>query len=800
MKKEDFIHAMGEIDQAMIDETDRQRGKKKRGWIWKTALAAAACAALVLGAVTLLDRPGPEQKPASEVSLQERLDAILEKLEEEKPKEPEAPEAPEAPSEPAEAPPAETKEPMQETVVLDSFPEEASARLQLLEFEQADMPVAEPSVPAYKAEEGLTNVVNLDQFYLSEEEMELLEENLFLVMPSYNSEFFETYEYNRYAQIPNYVTVDSMMHTFHLYFSLLLNRTEKNELAGQLQALSNAMLATAISQYEELKGTQWEEAAARNVAFFNIAAALQNDSTDIHPCGADMVQYELRQIYNADGIAESAVTGAFMDYSQFKPRGYYEGDEVLERYFRAMMWYGQVNFAQSEDTLNRSALLMTLAMAQTDLTAWERIYTVTACFAGVSDDLTYYEYAPVIEQAYGGYPSASDLIGNEAAYETFVELTAEMPTPAINSVPVYQTQEGDLGEMNKGFRFMGQRFTVDAAIMQRLVYRAVEGENSEGLKRLLPDTLDVAAALGSDTALALLEAQGETEYGGYLENMDELRIMLESAPEQSWTTSLYSSWLYTLMPLLEEKGEGYPSYMTSEEWSKKALETFAGSFTELKHDTVLYAKQVMAEMGGGPPEVLDDRGYVEPEPEVYARFMMLAQQTAEGLSEFGILSAADLENLSWLEELARRLMVIANKELENEALTDEEYELICGYGGTLEHLWVEAVKERTDAAYLDPQEIPASLVTDVATDPNGWVLQIANAKPAEILVIVPVDGTLRLASGVVYNFYQFTQPIHDRLTDTQWRQKIGEWEVEGGGYHTDETLTKPWWTESYWCE
>lgn len=37
-----------------------------------------------------------------------------------------------------------------------------------------------------------------------------------------------------------------------------------------------------------------------------------------------------------------------------------------------------------------------------------------------------------------------------------------------------------------------------------------------------------------------------------------------------------------------------------------------GSWSELKHDTILYAKQGMAEMGGGPPELL--KGYVEPEP------------------------------------------------------------------------------------------------------------------------------------------------------------------------------------------
>ena len=182
--------------------------------------------------------------------------------------------------------------------------------------------------------------------------------------------------------------------------------------------------------------------------------------------------------------------------------------------------------------------------------------------------------------------------------------------------------------------------------------------------------------------------------------------------------------------------------------------------------------------------------------------MLLAQQTAEGLNGYGLLSAEDMENLSRLEELARRLMVIANKELQNELLTDEEYDLIREYGGTLEHFWIEATESRTDAEYLDPLEHPASLVTDIATDPNGQVLQVATGRPARILVVVPIDGTLRLASGVVYDFYQFTQPIDQRLTDTEWRQMIGEWMIETDGtwYREDNTPDKPWWTESYWSE
>ena len=69
------------------------------------------------------------------------------------------------------------------------------------------------------------------------------------------------------------------------------------------------------------------------------------------------------------------------------------------------------------------------------------------------------------------------------------------------------------------------------------------------------------------------------------------------------------------------------------------------------------------------------------------------------------------------------------------------------YGGTLEHFWIEAVKDRTDAEYLDAREIPASLVTELATDLNGAVLRAANGRPAQLYVIVPVDGTLRISFG-----------------------------------------------------
>ncbi len=558
------------------------------------------------------------------------------------------------------------------------------ARPQFLNFPEEQ--TVRPSVPSYTVSAGLPEVVNTDQFdYLSESELEKLEKNLFVVRGG-SYEFFEQYEMNRYGQTPNFVTVDSLMHTYHLYFSLLLSRTEKKYLAADLAELSASMLDAAEAQYEALAGTEWEEAALKNVAFFSVGASLQNEGTAVADYAASIVKEELGLIYAADGIHGSPVADDLIDYTQFKPRGYYDGDKTLEAYFRTMMWYGQIPFVQKNDTLNRAAMLIMLNLA-VDSGLWENIYTVTAFFAGCSDDLSYYEYLPAIQAAYGRIPEVSALAGDEEGYNRFVSIVSQLDPPAINSVPAVDDAEDgvsadDVLDAKKGFRFMGQRFTIDAAIMQQLVYRAVE-QTADGEKRMLPDALDIPAALGSEAALGILLEKGEGKYPNFSRQMEKVRGYAEEASPAAWTSSLSSSWLYTLLPVLEPKEEGYPSYMSNAEWQKKCLETFTGSYTELKHDTVLYAKQVMAEFGGGLLETYDDRGYVDPEIEIYQRFVHLAEQTASGLDRLGFLTESDRENLSRLAELARNLVTISEKELRNETLADDEYDLIRNFGGTL---------------------------------------------------------------------------------------------------------------------
>ncbi len=458
------------------------------------------------------------------------------------------------------------------------------------------------------------------------------------------------------------------------------------------------------------------------------------------------------------------------DYTQYLPRGHYNSSELLQSYFKAMMWYGRLTFRVKSEDETRSALLMTLALNQGDnARKWDAIYQPTTFFVGKSDDLSYLEYRELLAEIYGQGAGLEEIVADQEKWETFKAKAAGLRPPVVNSIPLFEEDiQPDRTGDTMGFRFMGQRFTLDAAIFQRLVYREV-GENSRGERRMLPRALDIPAALGSEEAYSILAEEGETDYRGYRENMGKIREFIAGLGQDTWTQNLYWSWLYTLNPLLTEKGEGYPSFMTNRAWTRKELNTYLGSWTELKHDTILYAKQVYAEMGGGAEDV-DDRGYVEPNPHLYARLAALVAMTRDGLAARGLLADRDRESLDRLEELALALKTISEKELSNVPLTDEEYDLIRSYGGQLEHFWLEAMRDEGIDHRSAIYENPAALVADVATDPNGRVLQEATGHIFSIYAVVPVEGSLRIARGGVYSHYEFTWPLEQRLTDQEWQE------------------------------
>ena len=685
-----------------------------------------------------------------------------------------------------------------------------------LVFASFDKPAVdvEPVISHEGIARDLSNVRN--PFLLSQAQLEHLARDGFVVSPGVEKEFFTLYEQARYSNVPIFVTSDSLLHTYHLLFGKVLRTAEVEHFIPLLRDLNAAMLARTDQQYKALLGSGWGEPARRVVAFVGVASRLLDPDVEVPEYAEPLIDEELALIEEAAGVRPSPIFPELThgeDYTQYTPRGHYTKSDALKAYFKSMMWYGRMTFRLSKLSETRSALLLVHALrtAQVDgepaMESWADLYSPTVFFVGRSDDLTVLQYGRVMDQVYGEGVAVRDLV-DEALLEAFIDAASELPPPRILGIVIGDWEDEE--EETKGLRFMGQRFVPDAFIFRQLIYRNV-GQQNPPDRRGLPNGLDIPAAMGSARAYQHLDQMGETDFEDYDAQLDKMEAWLSGLSVDEWTETLYNAWLYSFHPLLEVPGSGYPAFMTSLAWVDKQLNTVLGSFAELKHDTILYAKQAYAELGGAPPPPppAPPRGYVEPVPEFYARLAALTKMTRNGLASRGLLVPQDAASLQRLEKLARSLQTMAEKELRGEPLTEEEYETIRYYGGELEHLTMASAdtpdQEEGVGGQVMPEEEPqAAVVADVATDPdpngdgtaNPVVLELAVGRINHLHAVVPLieeDGsiTLQVAKGGVFSYYEFEWPAEDRLTDERWREMLDQGEAPPrprwiGSFYTEE--------------
>jgi hypothetical protein len=628
-------------------------------------------------------------------------------------------------------------------------------------------------------------VGGIENFEFTNGQLAALLENGFVVVPPVSDpnrmfqEFYQAYESTRYDNTPVFVTTDAVFHVYHLVFDKMLRDLERSSFMDLLKELTTAMLDESLNQYMILKGTAMETAAGRNAAYFAVAARLLGLPADMPMELSGLVETELGLIEGGGGFATSPIwdTGGqasedllLEDYSQYIPRGHYTRDEGLKTYFKAMMWYGRMTFRLKDPIETQRALLVVQAMrnamtasGRSALELWQNIYDPTVFIVGKADDLSIYEYGKLSDEIFGESPDL-EIFANPELSTVFFEAARQLPPPQINSMWVWIWQDRD--EATQGFRFMGQRFTLDQYVFGELMWRKVGTLENP---RDLPKSLDFLAVQGSEEAYTLLEEMGETDYENFDTQFTKVKNEVAELGLDSWTQNLYWSWLYALQPIFEPKGEQYPAFMQTQAWLRKDMQTALSSWTELKHDTILYAKQVMAEMGGGPDEM--PKGYVEPNPEAYARLLALAEMTRDGLESRDLLDEVTRGNLDNLIEQLDFLLKAAQAELNGEELTEEDYWRIQYFGGWLEAMTI-AASDPADAAMGggDLSDQKSALVADVATG-IGRVLEEGVGYPTLIYVVLP-DAPYRIAVGAVFTYYEFTVEPDQRMTDEAWQAML----------------------------
>ncbi len=664
--------------------------------------------------------------------------------------------------------------------------------------------------------------------YLTQEERDKLAANGFVICihPTdiSNQEASQVYLQCQRSRFPIFVSSDAMLHTWHLVADWSLRFLEASSLRQDLVNLTDAMLTQSLTDDDDIGDDQpaLKAAAMKNAVFFNVAKCLLTDATldGVPENIREKIEAELALIDAHDGFATSPLFGYREDYSQYAPRGHYTRTEDFKGYFKAMVWYGRMGFhlngvrevdgqltvdAPDETGQTLQALLICRALAaakvkgEAALDVWNRIYETSCFFAGRSDDLSVRDYATVMEKVYGADPSLEDLRDGRKLAE-FLAQARKLPKPAILSTLVtdVSSRQVDWRTQTQQFRLMGQRFTPDAHIFQNLVYDKVTAYRGGDTKpftataaggtcfRGWPRGLDVMAVFGSDIAAEILAAEGDTDYEGYDAQFGKLRAIRAGATGEESTGDLYGSRLWALRAILSAPGPEVPPFMRSRAWRAKQVNAALGSWTELKHDTIVYTKQpyamAQAAMAGKagdaqwrrylPAEVV--RGYVEPVPELYARIRQCVAQLREKYVSLGFPADRGLVgNFQSFEGLLASLETIANKELAGRELTDQEYELIEHIGSRLTGILMYSHYIDVHERFASEVDNKMAIVADVFTQVNEQrVLEEAVGLPAEIFVIAPVDGRDKVCRGVAYSYYEFKQPMEDRLTDEKWREML----------------------------
>lgn len=722
-----------------------------------------------------------------------------------------------------------------------------------------------------------TNFITNAAFRLNSAELALFMTNGFAVSERLGASTFGGFYYDVfYADLPVFVTADSVLQAWHRTYQNMLAELEELELATLVEQVITKMAAQLPSVWSQYQSGPLRDGILDADYFLTVARSLWAGG-ELAPSLAVAGQKErvaatLGDI-NSLEVRWVAPFGTnswrWLDFSQFKARGHYTSSERLRRYFRTMMWCGRTdlrlatfppNLEDDIRQLGTAIVLHQLLRQSGQLDNWSAVEQVTRAFVGVTDSMTFEQMDDLIGQA--GIGSLADLPDRTALTSLQTRLlTGELGIQAITSDVLFSPLSPEEMKLPRSFTFFGQKFVLDSWALSQVVFDKVHwpSDNADpycGATNLFgkvirrkPSCLDIAfSVLGNDQAAPeiverILRTNGVPFRDGlpYQHNLTAARNVIASQAVGTWTNNIYTAWLAALRALSEPTtGPEYPEAMRTRAWAMKNLTTQVASWTQLRHDTVLYAKQSYT-----PPFLCSyPYGFVEPRPEFWRSMKRLADIAGsaiarlpipipavtvparlreDGFPSGGLLTfevdhvkQSQLASLGNFSAKMLTLEGIAQKELNQQALSAEENDFIAGMmEGTGSYVpgqrrytgWYPALfYKNVFWEYNEMDSLPEmfnteqgcdmedSLVTDVHTDAPDDVVCDPGAVIYEgigkvhLLMIAIDNGPDRMVyAGPVFSHYEFEQRGVTRMSDEEWKAKLSN----------GEKPPSPEWTRGY---
>lgn len=622
--------------------------------------------------------------------------------------------------------------------------------------------------------------------------------------------------------LPVLVTTDSVLHALHRSFDRVLMDLEE----GLFTATIIDVLASAHSTLETNKSKfccKFAETARDADLYLTVARNLLAGAGATAPGAALPVASKLGTDAAARDVlgriaslrletpdsAGTPIYGGlrYVDWSQFKPRGHYTKSAGLQKYFRALMWLGRADLgftiappdprtkqkANSDRELRAASLVTWLVSAAGKAKAMDGMSAAIDYLVGRADSLTMQSLGRALDHA--GVKDPLRLLDRTTLGAVRDTVLGASDQQIRSQVLVSPAEDPKEVPPPKTFQVFGQRFAIDSFVLSKVVYDSIVFKDKK-IKRFMPSALDVMAALGNDDAVELLRP--ELEKYPYSTNLLALRRTVDERPASEWQETAYGRWLDALRTLDDRnKSPRVPASMRRTAWRRKQLQTQLASWAELRHDTILYAKQSYgATVACEYPE-----GYVEPYPELFGKLRSLAFELGARLGALEVpgsqqgspLLSSLKQKQQFFEAFGKTMLqleALSRKELAAAPFTREEASFLKrtidirggGSGPPTYTGWYPQLFYGHDPTEWDPT------VADIHTDPEHQGTLEVGVGNANFIVVAVDNGKDRAAYvGPVYSYYEFSRPASDRLTDEEWQDLL----------KTDHAPPRPTWSDPF---
>ena len=610
-----------------------------------------------------------------------------------------------------------------------------------------------------------------------------------------------------HKDLPVYVSTDAILHAFHVSYDRILTDIELGILIPRLKTFLSMLhsnqyqLANAYSSYPEMEKSLKDVDVYLTVPLKLLGESVNPYYSSNQPVIADILskieleQPELEYLFS-DNCKK-------IDWSQFKPRGHYTSDiyPQLAMYFRAMMWLGRTELylsapssiippigceSQSFQDIQRQIIDAVLLNELMNLTnswpVYEEMEDIILFFVGEQDNVTI-EHISFLKDAVN-LTSALNLLDSLKVVE-FQDTLANQSFAAqliLSQILYSNPMSPDSIKPASAFLLFGQRFVIDSYVTATVVYDRIKYLGQK-ICRLFPSTQDVLFAMGNSASAQLL--QDELEEFKYSTNLAALRYLIDSYDDTFWNSSLYNIWLSSLRELNPSEDRTLlPDFMQTAAFWQKQMNTQLASWTELRHDNLLYAKQSYT----GSTVCSYPYGYVEPFPEFYQNLKTFSTIALNKLQTLNFPDPQYQSNLVYyfnhLYAVADTLQSISLKELQGLPLSQEEKAFLTkivystgNISGPKYDGWYSKLFY-SDEAYEDHDGLMNSdyLVADIHTTPTdcfggeyGWISHVGTG-PINLGVIVTddPDGILTAYVGPMMSYYEYRTEDYLRLTDEEW--------------------------------